>query len=154
MIMSATYVKESDATAEEQKIASLLVEKEKAALCKWFKGDVSGYESLWSKRSFSYFDMAVKKRVDGYSEISEFLQSIKGKLFAEKFEFLNPRVQIAGEMAVLTYQLFAKTSLMDMAYNCIEVFQREADGEWRVIHSTWSCIRPMDVKEWPKGTVV
>ena len=47
-------------------------------------------------------------------------------------------------MAVLTYQLFSKTSLLDMEYNCIEVFQKEEDGNWRVIHSTWSIIKPME----------
>lgn len=31
-----------------------------------------------------------------------------------------------------------------MQYNCIEVYQLEA-GEWKVIHSTWSFIRPMDM---------
>ena len=48
-------------------------------------------------------------------------------------------------MAVLTYQLFAKTNRIDMEYNVIEVFQKE-DDNWRVIHSTWSFIRPMDKK--------
>lgn len=32
-----------------------------------------------------------------------------------------------------------------MQYNCIELFQKEDDGKWRVIHSTWSFIRPMDM---------
>ena len=49
-------------------------------------------------------------------------------------------------MAVLTYQLFAETNLIDMEYNCIEVYQKEDDGQWRVIHSTWSFIRPMEKK--------
>lgn len=47
-------------------------------------------------------------------------------------------------MAVLTYQLFADTNLINMAYDCIEVFQKEENGKWHVIHSTWSFIRPMD----------
>ena len=29
-------------------------------------------------------------------------------------------------------------------YNCIEVFQKEDDGVWRVVHSTWSVIKPME----------
>lgn len=151
---TAAYVLEADATAEDQALAAKLVEKERNALDKWFKGDVSGYAALWSQRSFSYFDAVVKNRVDSPEEIRMFLKAIDGKLFADSYEFRAPRVQISQDMAVLTYQLFADSSLMKMAYNCIEVFQREADGEWRVIHSTWSCIRPMDVKEWPAGTVV
>lgn len=154
MKRTAHYILEADASPEDQALAARLVEKEKTALDKWFKGDVSGYASLWSERSFSYFDAVVKNRVDSPKEIRKFLKAIEGKLFAESYEFRTPRVQLANDMAVLTYQLFADTSLMKMAYNCIEVFQREDDGEWRVIHSTWSCIRPMDVKKWPAGTVV
>lgn len=33
-----------------------------------------------------------------------------------------------------------------MEYNCIEVYQKEGDGVWRVIHSTWSFIRSMEKK--------
>ena len=119
---------------------------EKAALDRWFKGDTSGYKELWSKRSFSYFDAVVDKRVDDYAAIAKFLDSIEGKLFADSYDFRNPRVQLGQDMAVLTFQLFAKTTLLDMEYNCIEVYQKETDGTWHVIHSTWSFIRPMDRK--------
>ena len=27
-------------------------------------------------------------------------------------------------------------------YNVIEVFQKESDGVWRVVHSTWDKIKP------------
>lgn len=131
-------------TEEERKLAQHIIGLEKAALGKWFKGDTSGYEQLWSKRSFTYFDAVVEKRVDDHATIAEFLKTIDGKLFADSYDFRNPRVQIGKDMAVLTYQLFAKTTLIDMEYNCIEVYQKEEDGEWRVIHSTWSFIRPME----------
>lgn len=52
--MPVSYVQEANASAQDQEIASHLVGKEKAALEKWFQGDVSGYASLWSKNSFSY----------------------------------------------------------------------------------------------------
>lgn len=131
-------------TEEERKLAEHIIGLEKAALDKWFKGDTSGYEQLWSKRSFTYFDAVVEKRVDDHATIAEFLKTIDGKLFADSYDFRNPRVQIGKDMAVLTYQLFAKTTLIDMEYNCIEVYQKEEDGQWRVIHSTWSFIRPME----------
>ena len=133
-------------SVEERRFAEYIIGLEKAALNKWFKGDTSGYEALWSKHSFSYFDAVVTERVDNHTTIAEFLKTIEGKLFADSYHFCNARVQPGQDMAVLTYQLFAKTSLIDMEYNCIEVFQKEADGEWRVIHSTWSFIRPMDKK--------
>lgn len=85
--------------------------------------------------------------MDDYETITAFLHSIDGKLFADSYDFRSPRIQFGKDMAVLTYQLFAKTNLIDMEYNVIEVFQKELDG-WRVIHSTWSFIRPMD-KQFP-----
>lgn len=130
----------------EYRLAEYIIGLEKAALNKWFKGDTSGYEQLWSKHSFSYFDAVVTKRVDNHATIAEFLKTIEGKLFADSYDFSNPRVQFGQDMAVLTYQLFAKTTLIDMEYNCIEAFQKETGGEWHVIHSTWSFIRPMDKK--------
>ncbi len=131
-------------SAEQEALARHIIGLEKAALDKWFNGDTSGYEALWSRRSFTYFDAVVTERIDDHATIAAFLKTIDGKLFADSYDFRHPRVQIGQDMAVLTYQLFAKTSLIDMEYNCIEVYQKEEDGEWRVIHSTWSFIRPMD----------
>lgn len=139
---------------EQEALAQHIIGLEQAALDKWFKGDTSGYEQFWSKRSFTYFDAVVTERIDDHAAIAEFLKTIDGKLFADSYDFRNPRVQIGEDMAVLTYQLFAKTTLIDMEYNCIEVYQKEADGQWRVIHSTWSFIRPMDKDFTPAKEVV
>lgn len=139
---------------EQEALAEHIIGLEKSALDKWFNGDTSGYEKLWSRRSFTYFDAVVTERVDDHATIAEFLKTIDGKLFADSYDFRNPRVQFGQDMAVLTYQLFAKTSLIDMEYNCIEVYQREEDGVWRVIHSTWSFIRPMDKDFRPAEEIV
>ncbi|KAK8864812.1 hypothetical protein M9Y10_010337 [Tritrichomonas musculus] len=131
---------------EESKLAEHVISLEKAALDKWFKGDTSGYLELWSKNNFSYFDGSFPTRVDDYPTIKDFvLQNVENKLFADKYEFKNPRVQFGKDMALLTYQLFSKTNLIDMKYNCIQLYQKEESGDWKVIHSTWSFIRPMDM---------
>lgn len=132
-------------TTENTDLTNQIIAREKAALDKWFKGDTSGYLNLWSQTDFSYFDSFKAKRVDSYAEIKDFvLANVEGKLYADSYDFETPRVQAVDDMAVLTYQLFAKTTLNDMRYNCIEVFKR-MDDDWQVIHSTWSVIRPMDM---------
>ena len=136
---------EQEYTPEQRKLAEHIIGLEKAALDKWFNGDTSGYEQLWPKHSFTYFDGVVTKRIDDHATIAAFLKTIDGKLYAKSYDFRAPRVQFGQDMAVLTYQLFADTTLIDMKYNCIEVYQKEKDGEWRVIHSTWSFLRPMDM---------
>ncbi|NAW51416.1 DUF4440 domain-containing protein [Elizabethkingia argentiflava] len=129
---------------EEKQIAAHIIGLEEAALEKWFKGDTSGYGQIWSKKSFTYFDAVETKRLEDFESMSDLFQRVEGKLSANSYEVRSPRVQIGVDMAVLTYQLFAKSNLLDMEYNCIEVFQKEEDGNWYAIHSTWSIIRPMD----------
>lgn len=136
---------EQQYTPEQRDLAQHIIGLERAALDKWFKGDTSGYDQLWSKRSFTYFDGVVNERIDDHDTISKVLMGIEGKLFADSYDFRSPRVQFGDDVAILTYQLFADTSLIDMRYNCIEVYQKEEDGQWRVIHSTWSFVRPMEM---------
>ena len=72
------------------------------------------------------------------------MERVDGKLYAKHYEVRNERVQAAKDMAVLTYQLYCESNLINVNYNCIEVFQKEK-GSWQVIHSTWSIIRPMEM---------
>lgn len=130
---------------DEKQIAEYIIGLEQSALEKWFRGDISGYARLWSKRSFTYFDAVETKRMEQFEDMLPLLKRVEGNLKAESFEVRDPRVQFGQDMAVLTFQLFAKTNLVDVDYNCIEVFQKEDDVEWHVIHSTWSIIRPMDM---------
>lgn len=143
--MENTPFYEQQYTENEKELAEHIISLEKAALDKWFNGDTSGYRELWSKKNFSYFDGANPHRVDDYNTITAFLDTIEGKLYAKHYDFCHPRVQFGKDTALLTYQLYAKTTLIDMQYNCIELYQKEDDGKWRVIHSTWSFIRPMDM---------
>ena len=55
---------------------------------------------------------------------------------------IDPRVQIHGKVAVLTYNLidYAPTSdgsLTRSCWNSTEVYRR-VDGKWKIIHSHWS----------------
>ncbi|WP_312508794.1 nuclear transport factor 2 family protein [Chryseobacterium culicis] len=132
-------------TEEEKQLAEHIIALEEGALEKWFKGDTSGYAQIWSKRTFTYFDAVETKRLEDFASMADLFQRVEGKLNAKSYEVRSPRVQIGIDMAVLTYQLFAKTNILDIDYNCIEVFQKEEDGNWYVIHSTWSIIRPMEM---------
>ena len=135
---------EKQYTDEERQLADHIIGLEKTALDKWFNGDTSGYRQLWSKKSFSYFDGANLHRIDDHKTICAFLDTIEGQLHADSYDFCCPRVQFGKDMALLTFQLYSKTNLIDMKYNCIELYQKENET-WRVVHSTWSFIRPMDM---------
>ncbi|MCH5238387.1 MAG: DUF4440 domain-containing protein [Muribaculaceae bacterium] len=144
--MEEKLVLEPDATKEDIANAKNIWDLEKEALALWFNGQTSGYNNLWSRQSFSYFDGVVEKRIDSHEDIEKVLQTIEGKLFApDGYRLENPRVQIFGDTAILTFQIYANTTLIDMKYNCIEVYHKESNGEWHVVHSTRFFIRPMDM---------
>ena len=139
---------------EEKKLAEEIINMEKTVLAKFFNGDMTGYDDLWSKKSFTYYDAVTTKRIDDFATIRKYLSKLEGKLHSDNYKIVDPRVQFNKNMdtAVLTYQLFAKTNINDVEYNCIQVYQKEDEG-WKVIHSTWAVLRPMD-KDYSKMKVV
>ncbi len=109
---------------------------------------MSGYKKLWSQSNFSYFDANCEKRIDEHKQICDWLDKfLAGKMHSDKYEIVDPRVQFGVDMGILTYQLFADTNFVYMEYNVIEVFQKESDGVWRVVHSTWDKIKPYGEKK-------
>ncbi|MCH5228258.1 MAG: hypothetical protein J1F16_10685 [Muribaculaceae bacterium] len=64
--MGEKLILEPHATKEDIANANHIWELEKAALALWFNGQTSGYNNLWSRQSFSYFDGVVEKRIDSH----------------------------------------------------------------------------------------
>lgn len=142
--MMRPYIDPSQ-TPEQQRLSQEIIALETAALNKWFQGDSSGYRELWSEKDFSYFDSLMEHRIDSYAHIADFVKgAVDGQLFADSYELISPRVQFSldNSMGVLTFQLHAKTTLLTMHYNCVEVYRRDSD-QWRVVHSTWAFIQPL-----------
>ena len=130
-------------TEEQRKIARELIDIEIDALNRFYKGDSSGYAKLWSKTNFTYFDANTFVRTDTYEEIYDFLiNRVEGKVNIEHYEFVAPRVQFAGDMAILTYHLPHDENPGSKHYNVIEIFQKDEQDEWKVIHSTWEGLDP------------
>lgn len=153
--MTVEKYNENSYNQEQHAIEEKIIELEIYALDKYFKGDMSGYLDIWSKDNFSYFDAGTEERADSYEQVKQFLEeNVAGKMHADKYDFHYPRVQLSSDTAVLTYQLHADTSLIEMHYNVIEVFQKNKNNEWKVIHSTWDLITPYstDVKK-PKEII-
>lgn len=140
-------VYEENYTPEQKQLAEQLIQIEVDALNGFYNGDTTGYRKLWSQESFSYFDVNTAKRIDRYEEIYDFLMTrVEGKFFVESYEFVAPRVQFGIDMAVLTYHLPHDENPNSKHYNVIEIFQKNSDGEWQVIHSTWQALDPAKLK--------
>lgn len=90
----------------------------------------------------TYFDPSLERRTDGKRALVAMFEPLRGKIQSDSFEILNPKVQAAGDLAVLSYNLAAEAGEKTMRWNSTEVYRREGDGGWKIIHSHWSLTKP------------
>jgi ketosteroid isomerase-like protein len=118
-------------------LADVIVAMECAALDRWGNGDPSGFLEICAP-DVVYFDPHLEMRIDGREALRAYYEPIKGTVFFERFELLNPLVQIVGDAAILTFNYVSYGKAGDESrWNCTEVYQRLNEG-WRIIQTHWS----------------
>ncbi len=129
--------------SEEQKnaVTEKIISMERAALDRWGKGDPWGFTEI-SAEEVTYFDTGTKQRVDGLKALKELYTPREGKIKIERYEMINPKVQIHGNTAVLTFNLidYVPTSeglTREVYWNSTEVYS-QINGQWKIIHTHWS----------------
>ncbi len=76
--------------------------------------------------------------MDGLLALNEYYESIRGKISADRFELLNPLVQVIGDAAVLTFNFVSYGgNENEFRWNCTEVYCRIKAG-WRIVQTHWS----------------
>lgn len=117
-------------------IAALIIDMEKRALERWNNGDPSGFLEI-ADPDVVYFDPFLEQRLDGIEALTEYYESLRGKVKVDHNEFINPKVQVYGDMAVLTFNLVSHAGITQTRWNCTEVY-RNREGQWRIIQTHWS----------------
>ena len=119
----------------EENLATTLIAMEKAALEEWLKGNPTNYLNIYAE-DFTYFDPI--QRLHGFEKIKELYESMRGSVQIEKYEIIDPVVQVYGETAVLSYNLVTYSGGEVVGENCTEVYRQQPDKQWKIIHSHWS----------------
>lgn len=128
-------------------IAGELLALEAGALARWRRGDPNGFLAL-SAPEVTYFDTGTPGRLDGLAALRAEYKKRERKIAYDVVEFINPRVQVYGDAAVLTYQFFSTVLNEDgtvkkrTPWHCTEVFVRTR-GAWRIVHTHWSYMKGM-----------
>ena len=118
-------------------IAEEIIALERAALTRWGNGDPSGFLEI-NAPDVVYFDPYVPRRVDGLEALTACYRPIWGKIRFDRFELLNPHVQVVGDVAVLTFNYVSYKGDESDRWNCTEVYRRSATGTWQIIQTHWS----------------
>lgn len=118
---------------------------ETAAMERWRNGDPWGFVEIYAPE-VTYFDTGTSQRINGREALRAEYTQREGKIHYDVMDFIDPKVQICGDLAVLTYRFLSTALNPDGSvsnrtpWNCTEVYTR-IDGQWRIIHNHWSYIR-------------
>jgi hypothetical protein len=125
---------------ENNILTEAIIAIEKSALDKWGKGDPSGFLEI-SAEDVCYFDPFIEMRVDGKKQLSVLYEEIRGKIQIDRFELLNPKVQLLDNAVVLTFNYVSYTGELQNRWNCTEVYKM-IDNKWQIIQTHWSFTKP------------
>ena len=117
-------------------ISSLIISMECAALNRWIHGDPSGFLEI-SAPEIVYFDPYRAQRIDGLKALTALYKELWGKVLLDRYELLNPLVQVVGDAAVLTFNYVSYSRETEYRWNCTEVYRRK-DDRWQIIQTHWS----------------
>lgn len=122
---------------DKHSVTEKIIALETTVLEAWLDGNPSPYLELYSQ-DFTYFDPVRETRLDGWDRIKELYESMCGTVKMDKFEIINPVVQLTGTMAVLTCNLQTSSGETIWKENCTEVYRLEVADEFKIIHSHFS----------------
>jgi len=124
----------------EESASDPIVAQLRTAMTRWYKGDPSGYSELFAD-DLTYFAPVTGGRLEGINALKELFAPIEGKINVPRFEILSPKVQLHGDVGVLTYHLneYASDGPATARWSATHVYRR-IGGQWRIIHAHWSAI--------------
>ncbi len=120
--------------------SATIIRMERAALDRWAKGDPDGFLEI-TDPEVVYFDPFQPRRLNGIEELRKLYAGLRGKFRIDRYEIVDPKVQVSGDIAVLTFNFVPHGSEGEMRWNATEVYRRRG-GQWRIIHTHWSLTQP------------
>ncbi|MHC4388965.1 MAG: YybH family protein [Planctomycetota bacterium] len=138
MVFVAAQITNASNKSDVNNVSDDLIAMEKAALVRFNNGDPSGYLENCANE-ITYFDETTAARVDGYDALKKLYEPIKGQVHNARFEMVNPKVQLYGDVGVLTFNLitYSNEGKVTSHWNSTEVYSK-IDDAWKIIHSHWS----------------
>jgi len=118
-----------------------IIALEKQALELWNSGNPDGFLELTSE-DVVYIDPAFERKLEGKKALTEYYNTVRGKIKIDQYEMINPTVQLSTNMAVLTYNYIVQRDGFTFRMNCTEVYQLGISNQWKIIHTHWSFVQP------------
>ena len=120
--------------------AQAILAIERGAFERWAKGDLNGFLDA-SDPEVDYFDPFLEARLEGLPALRALYGKWQGKMQVDRWEMVNPRVVVAGDMGVLTFNFVSHSKDRTDRWNTTEVYRRR-DGQWKIVHTHWALTQP------------
>jgi hypothetical protein len=91
----------------------------------------------------TYFDdIGAHTRIDGAEALRAYARTLQGQIPAHSYTMANPRVQLFGDLGVLTYTYVpsAPDGGSPTSWKATTVYHR-VDDAWRLVHAHWSIMK-------------
>ena len=124
------------AADSDAEIARQLLALERKAMDGWTTGNPDGDLAI-SDATITYIHPAAGKRLDGLPALKELFERFRGTPLFDSYEIVEPKVQVGGDMAVLTSCFEFRNGATLRRYYATLVFQHRKEG-WRIVHAHWS----------------
>jgi ketosteroid isomerase-like protein len=127
----------TDETAQQSILA-----RERSALDRWAQGTAFGYVEIDADDVTYFDDIGAHTRVDGIAAMRAYADSLEGKIPPHRYEVVDPKVQLYGDVGILTlrYHAYAVDGKPLARWKATSVYRRLA-GEWRIVHAHWSTVK-------------
>jgi ketosteroid isomerase-like protein len=119
-----------------------IVAQERRALEQWSTGNPLGYLDVDADDVTYFDDIGAHSRVDGIAAMRTYLTSLQGKIPPHRYEMLDPKVQLYGDIGILTlrYEAYGTAAEPLSRWKATSVYRR-ADDQWRIVHAHWSLVK-------------
>ncbi len=122
---------------EASKIKATIIALEKQALALWNNGNPDGFLEL-SSDDVVYIDPAFTNKFEGKKALEDYYNTVRGKIKIDRYEMINPTVQLSADIAVLTYNYEVQRDGQTFRMSCTEVYESDMLNQWKIIHTHWS----------------
>lgn len=132
-----------EAGAPHPNAANELIALERSAVDAWSRGDPLGYINICAD-DVTWFDFnpGPQPRIDGLEAVRNYVTPLASEVPPHTYELLDPKVQVYGDTAVLTFHWRGTTTdgqpLPEWKATSVYVWE---DGAWRMVHSHWSPVQ-------------
>jgi len=115
-------------TTYTEQVSRQIIDMEHLALVRWCQGDPWGFLDICAP-DVVYFDPYTERRIS----------RLKGRVSLVHYELINPKVQLVGNAAVLTFNYLSRdASGAEECWNCTEVYRHDGRalgvGHWQLTH--------------------